>query len=149
MTIEELKHLRDIVGCKLPIINDEDRNKLNLLIDAEIARQSVTDEDVQRAKNWIEEYYKFWHHLSTQPELEVFETILTALQQMQKSQELEKENQGLKKVIEDMQRNLDAWNPRQSLNEPMFTNQSPHKIQTTTNSKSGDYWSASSNYLKI
>ena len=56
MTIEELKHLRDIVGCKLPIINDENRNKLNLLIDTEIARQSVKSEEV--AEDYVEGVFR-------------------------------------------------------------------------------------------
>lgn len=84
MTIEELEQLIEYIDI-LPIdsrVEFDYQIKIIEIIKAEIARQSVTDEDVQRAKNWIEEYYKFWHQLSTQKELEVFETILTALQQM-------------------------------------------------------------------
>lgn len=63
------------------------------------------------------------------------QVIWEALQQMQKAQELEKENQGLKKMIEDMQRNLDAWNPRQSFNEPTTGNPMPQTSYTTSSNK--------------
>ena len=61
MTIEELKHLRDIVGCKLPIINDENRNKLNLLIDSEIARKSVKS-DIGETSDGYHTFNELYEH---------------------------------------------------------------------------------------
>ena len=49
--------------------------------------------------------------------------------------ELQAENEGLRKTIEDMQRNLDAWNPRQSFNEPTTGNPMPQTSYTTSINK--------------
>lgn len=43
MNVDELNYLRKIVGCKLPIINEENRDKLFALIDKTIPVQPDMD----------------------------------------------------------------------------------------------------------
>jgi len=156
MTIERLQALKDMI-CQDFMTEDlysgidiisEDGEDLISLIDEKISQLSVTDEDVREAIEQVKWYIDFekseWANCDElsacelgaeqiyKDRLKNCETILIALQQVQKAQELEKENQGLKKMIEDMQRNLDAWNPRQSLNEPTTGNPMPRTSYTTS-----------------
>ena len=140
MDIERLKDLKQQIRGSHDGINGDDLNLLYdllPLIDEAIARQSVTDEDVRKAIHSIKEHIQL-HRLRNYPQLNIGQALdlaIQALQQMQKAQELEKENQGLKKIIEDMQRNLDAWNPRQSFNEPTTGNPMPQTSYTTSINK--------------